>query len=315
MVVVHGDRIAAIAHSAPAGRACHRARRRDAPPGLIDCHVTSTPTGTISPPSEPLRRSAADKTLLGLMNAQTYLRRGFTTLRDAGSTDTRTTPSRCAMRSTKGCSTVRGMFVAGVPLVGDGRPRRSERARSRRPDAPRPEHRRHAGRDPDRRPPRPPQRRRLDQADGVRRRDGRPQRLQHAGAFATNRSAPRSRWRTAPGRRVMAHAEGTAGIAAAVKGRRRHDRARNGPRRGDGEADGGARNVARADARDVPARAGDGAHAGAGAGDAREGKGDPRASAAVVRSGAEVPREDGVRPRRRSAVHDARVPGVRERPA
>src|ERR1043166_3668916 len=78
-VVVRGDRIASIAHAAPAGVRVIDLGDATVLPGFIDCHVHVDADWNDLSAVEPLRRSAADKTLLGLQNAQTYLRRGFTT--------------------------------------------------------------------------------------------------------------------------------------------------------------------------------------------------------------------------------------------
>jgi imidazolonepropionase-like amidohydrolase len=85
-------------------------------PGFIDCHVHVDADWNDLSATEPLRRSAADKTLLGLQNAQTYLRRGFTTLRDAGSTDYGYDTVSLRNAFNRGMFDGPRLFVAGVPL-------------------------------------------------------------------------------------------------------------------------------------------------------------------------------------------------------
>src|ERR1041385_231552 len=61
-VVVRGDRIAAIAHSAPAGARVVERGAAPVLPGLIDCHAHVDADWNALPAVEPFRRSAADKT-------------------------------------------------------------------------------------------------------------------------------------------------------------------------------------------------------------------------------------------------------------
>src|SRR5437764_5077032 len=215
-VVVRGDRIAAIEHSAPAGAKVIELGDATLLPGLIDCHVHVDADWNDLSAVEPLRRSAADKALLGLMNAQTYLRRGFTTLRDAGSTDYAYDTVSLRNAFNRGMFDGPRMFVAGVPLsVTGGHGDLNALA----PDVPM---------------PRAPNI--ADTPDEIRiavRRDLRNgadwiklmasggvmdvlsdynmQELSDEQMRAAVEVAHRA------GRRVMAHAEGTAGIAAAVK--------------------------------------------------------------------------------------------------
>ena len=86
-IVIKGDRIESIARSAPAGMQVIDLGNATVMPGLIDCHVHLEADWNDFSASGSLRRSAPQKTLLGLQNAQTYLRRGFTTVRDAGTDD------------------------------------------------------------------------------------------------------------------------------------------------------------------------------------------------------------------------------------
>jgi len=215
-VIVQGDRIAAIAPSAPAGARVIDLGDATLLPGLIDCHVHVDADWNDLSAVEPLRRSAADKTLLGLMNAQTYLRRGFTTLRDAGSTDYAYDTVSLRNAFNKGMFDGPRMFVAGVPLsVTGGHGDLNALA----PDVPM---------------PRAPNI--ADTPDEIRiavRRDLRNGadwiKLMASGGvmdvlsdynmqeFSDEQMRAAVEVAHRAGRRVMAHAEGTAGIAAAVK--------------------------------------------------------------------------------------------------
>jgi imidazolonepropionase-like amidohydrolase len=115
-VVVHGDRIDSVVHSAPAGMRVIDLGNATVLPGLIDSHVHLEADWNDFSATGSLRRSNPQKTLLGLQNAQEYLRRGFTTLRDAGTDDL--SFGTVALRD----AFARGMFdgprvvVAGVPI-------------------------------------------------------------------------------------------------------------------------------------------------------------------------------------------------------
>ena len=86
-VVVRGDRIVSIDKSAPNGVRIIELGDATVLPGLIDCHVHLEADWSDFSATSNLRRSSAEKTLDGLQNAQTYLQHGFTTVRDAGTTD------------------------------------------------------------------------------------------------------------------------------------------------------------------------------------------------------------------------------------
>ena len=86
-IVIKADRIDSIARTAPAGMQIIDLGNATVLPGLIDCHVHLEADWSDFSASGSLRRSSPQKTLIGLMNAQAYLHRGFTTVRDAGTDD------------------------------------------------------------------------------------------------------------------------------------------------------------------------------------------------------------------------------------
>ena len=85
-------------------------------PGLIDCHVHLEADWSDFSATGNLRHSSPEKTLIGLMNAQTYLRRGFTTLRDAGTTDYAYDTVALRNAFARGAFDGPRLFVAGVPI-------------------------------------------------------------------------------------------------------------------------------------------------------------------------------------------------------
>jgi imidazolonepropionase-like amidohydrolase len=115
-IVVRGDRIEAVSSSAPADARVIELGNATVMPGLIDCHVHLLLDWTDFSATGNLRLSAPQKTLLGLKNAQEYLSRGFTTLRDAGETDP--AYGQVALRDAyaKGMFVGPRLFVAGIPI-------------------------------------------------------------------------------------------------------------------------------------------------------------------------------------------------------
>src|SRR5918911_5714947 len=75
-IVVRGDRIEAVAKSAPADAKIIELGNATVLPGLIDCHVHVEADWNDLSATTNLRESSPQKTLIGLKNAQEYLRRG-----------------------------------------------------------------------------------------------------------------------------------------------------------------------------------------------------------------------------------------------
>jgi imidazolonepropionase-like amidohydrolase len=115
-VVVRGDRIVSIDRSAPGGVRVIELGDATVLPGLIDCHVHLEADWNDFSATSNLRRSSAEKTLDGLQNAQTYLQRGFTTVRDAGTTDPAYDTIALRNAFARGKFAGPRVFAAGVPI-------------------------------------------------------------------------------------------------------------------------------------------------------------------------------------------------------
>jgi imidazolonepropionase-like amidohydrolase len=115
-VVVRGDRIVSVDRSAPSGVRVIELGEATVLPGLIDCHVHLEADWNDFSATSNLRRSSAEKTLDGLQNAQTYLQRGFTTVRDAGTTDPAYDTIALRNAFARGKFAGPRVFAAGVPI-------------------------------------------------------------------------------------------------------------------------------------------------------------------------------------------------------
>ncbi|HVJ08946.1 MAG TPA: amidohydrolase family protein [Acidisarcina sp.] len=86
-LIVEKERIARIADTAPSGIAVIDLSRFTVVPGLIDCHAHTLSDPTSQSWASSLRTSSADGALWGVYNLHLWLEHGFTTLRDAGERD------------------------------------------------------------------------------------------------------------------------------------------------------------------------------------------------------------------------------------
>lgn len=82
-IVVEGERIVSVGGSAPAGVAVIDLSNATVLPGLIDAHAHVLGNPKDQSPMAPLRTSSAQGALWGVRNLQVWLAKGFTALRDA----------------------------------------------------------------------------------------------------------------------------------------------------------------------------------------------------------------------------------------
>jgi len=115
-VLVRGDRLAAIERQAPAGARVIELGDATLLPGLIDCHVHLDADWNDFSATGNLRRSSPAKTLTALQNAQIYLQRGFTTVRDAGTTDPAYDTIALRDAIARGAFAGPRVLAAGVPI-------------------------------------------------------------------------------------------------------------------------------------------------------------------------------------------------------
>lgn len=115
-IIVRGERIESITDSAPAGAKVIDLGDATVLPGLIDCHVHLNGDWNDLSATSYLRTSSPQKILFGIKNANEYLSRGFTTLRDAGEGDP--AYGQVALRDAYAKGMFKGprLFVAGIPV-------------------------------------------------------------------------------------------------------------------------------------------------------------------------------------------------------
>ena len=86
-ILVEKDRIRSISSAAPAGVPIIDLSNETVLPGLIDCHAHVLGNPKDQSPTRDLRTSSAQATLWGVRNLQVWLSKGFTALREAGESD------------------------------------------------------------------------------------------------------------------------------------------------------------------------------------------------------------------------------------
>jgi imidazolonepropionase-like amidohydrolase len=86
-IVVEGDRIVSVGSSAPAGVEVIDLSAQTVLPGLADCHAHILGNWKDQSPTGPLRMSSPMQALYGVHNLQIWLDHGFTSLREAGEGD------------------------------------------------------------------------------------------------------------------------------------------------------------------------------------------------------------------------------------
>lgn len=83
-IVIKGERIVSISTGAPAGDSVIDMSQYTIVPGLIDCHAHTLSDPTSQAAGRYLMTSAPQATVRGVANLQIWLKHGFTALRDAG---------------------------------------------------------------------------------------------------------------------------------------------------------------------------------------------------------------------------------------
>jgi imidazolonepropionase-like amidohydrolase len=86
-IIVEKDRVVRIADAAPAGATVIDLSKYTVVPGLIDCHAHLLGNMKDQSSTADLRMSSAQSAIWGVYNLQIWLAHGFTALRDAGQSD------------------------------------------------------------------------------------------------------------------------------------------------------------------------------------------------------------------------------------
>jgi len=86
-IVIDGDRVASVDASAPSGLAVIDLSLQTVLPGLTDCHAHILGNEKDESPTSGLRMSSPMAALWGYRNLQVWLDHGFTSMRDAGESD------------------------------------------------------------------------------------------------------------------------------------------------------------------------------------------------------------------------------------
>ncbi len=120
VILVEGDRIVSIGATAPAGVPVIDLSNSTVLPGLADCHAHILGNPKDQSPAGGLRMSSPMATLWGVRNLQIWLDHGFTSLRDAGEADL--SYGQLALRNAIGKGFIRGPRIVSsgnfVSLLG-----------------------------------------------------------------------------------------------------------------------------------------------------------------------------------------------------